>query len=155
MRKISLAAAALLVAVAVVSAQEKETEKKKEKVKEPAKVENLHEAMEGVGGQAKKVGFAFRDKKHDNVEADAGKMVKYISKAMGFDSPELVKTEEDEKEYRDLQKKLKETIQAVAKAAKKKDFKAAKENFKDASKLCGSCHTRFRPEKEEKHKEGK
>ena len=121
----------------------------KEEPKEPDKVESLHDAMEGVGAHAKKIGNAFRDKKHDKIEGYAGKMGKYIAKAIEQDLPELVKTEEDEEKFKGFLKSLEEWIAKVQEAAGKKDYKEAKKSFQKAGSVCGKCHNKFRPKKDE------
>ena len=151
MRTVALAWVTILTFAGLALVRGDEDEKKK--IKEPDKVKSLHDAMEGVGAQAKKIGYAFRDKKHGSIEADARKMLKYISKATEQKPPELVESEEDEKQFKEWQKALQESIQRVKEAVGESDFKAAKQSWKKAGTFCGKCHNRFRQEEEEEEEE--
>ncbi|MCZ6690004.1 MAG: hypothetical protein O7H41_10405 [Planctomycetota bacterium] len=147
MRRISVLLSVVLTLAVVAWAQE--DKKKEEKIKEPEKVKTLHEAMEGIGKQSESIGTAIRKKSYDNMEKDARKMLKYIDKAIGFEPPGGVKGDEQTKEYRELQKKLKVAITKAADEAKDKDFKAARKSMRTASKVCGTCHNKYRPEEED------
>ncbi|MCZ6602986.1 MAG: hypothetical protein O6952_08270 [Planctomycetota bacterium] len=150
MKKLLVLLSVVLTLAVVAWAQE---DKEKEgKIKEPDKVKTLEDAMEGIGKQSESIGTAIRKKSYDSMEKDARKMLKYIEKAIEFKTPEGVKGDEQIKEYRGLQEKLKVAITKAADEAKDKDFKAARKSMRSASKVCGTCHNKYRPEEEEDHK---
>ena len=128
---------------------DKDKEKKGKKVKAPADCKTLHDAMEGIGMNAKMVGKMMKAKKLDKASEHLASILEYAGGAGDLARPDTIKTEEQVKEFKEWLAGLRTSVEAAKKAADDDDMKALGGAMKEVSKSCGTCHDKYQPPEEE------